>query len=158
MVRANLHIEEPKWRKMPVGRVKLLEVFKDFEVTVRGKGQFGRYNQMFIVEPKKDAEPITKEALEAYVENLKRRYPGEGFRLRKYKNYIVLDKPSRRWKGNRLVKVKDRVPIYFDLKNQKFYVPKWYVEKRTRLTNFIIMVTLGALGVTRVRYLKTIGR
>jgi len=138
--------------------MKLLEVFKDFQVKVRGRGQFGRYNQLFIVEPKDKWEPITKEALEGYVENLNKRYPNEGFRLRKYKQYVVLDKPSRRWKGGRLVKVKDRVPIYFDLKNQKFYVPKWYVEKRTRLTNFIIMVTLGALGVTRVKYLKTIGR
>mgnify|MGYP000011619538 CR=1 FL=1 len=179
--------------------MKLLEVFKDFQVEVIGSSQHGRYRALYIVEPKPNHEPITVEDLKEYVEKLRQKYPDRGFYLRKYKNFIVLTQktviaprgvqgeikrtrkqlkrymkllmpsPVDLWmihllreklrKLSSKVKVKkDAVPIYFDLESQKIYVPKTYVERKPKLVNYILMRTLGALGVARTRYDKIIGR
>jgi len=53
---------------------------------------------------------------------------------------------------------KDAIPIYFDLQNQRIYVPKTYMDKKPKLANYILMRTLGALGLTKTRYKKIIGR
>jgi len=55
-------------------------------------------------------------------------------------------------------RVEKGIEIWFDLKEQKVYVPKFYVEKLPKLTNYLLMVTLGALGLTTTRYLKTCGK
>ena len=55
------------------------------------------------------------------------------------------------------VRVRDRIPIYVDLERQEFYVPQSYLRRRKKLANYIIMRTLGTLGVSRMRYIKTVG-
>jgi len=71
--------------------VTLKEVFRDFEVIVKGRGHKGKYEQLFKVEPKRDPNTITLDDLRAYVESLKQKYPNRGFKLRKYRNLHVID-------------------------------------------------------------------
>jgi len=142
--------------------MQLLEVFKDFKVIIEGASQHGRYRALFEVIPKNNQSPITVEALSKYVERLQQKHPDRNFYLRHTrvggrefyvitrKCYVTLPDGTRK-------RVYDRVPIYFDLQNQKIYVPKSYVEKQKKLVNYIIFRTLGGLGVSRVIYLQTIG-
>ena len=139
----------------------MLEVFKDFEVVVRGKCNYGRYEAEFVIEPKTNPKTVTLKDLESYVERLRQRYPDKNFYLRRThvkgrlfyvitrKSYVTLPNGKRK-------RVRDRVPIYVDLESQRFYVPASYVKKQRRLVNYIVMRTLGALGVSTSRYLRTI--
>jgi len=143
--------------------MRLLEVFKDFKVTLRGKGQFGRYDQLFTVEPKTEPKHLTLEDLQNYVKNLQERYPNHQFYLRrtthKGKTYYVITRKSyRKLPNGKKKRVRDRIPIYIDLENQKFYIPQTYVKRKPRLTNYIIFRTLGALGISTVKYEKTLNR
>jgi len=173
--------------------VRLLEVFKDFEVKVRGKSFHSQYDAEYIVVPKKRPKKVTLEDLKNYVRRLQQRYPQRNFKLRKYKNFYIItqqityvDEETKRGINalrrrlrsinrrllpsvidryeriilsqklnnlrRRVKRRKDVIPIYIDLENQKFYVPKSYVEKRRKLTNYIIMRTLGTLGVSTSKY------
>jgi len=59
---------------------------------------------------------------------------------------------------NSIGRVDKGVDIYFDLTGQKVYVPRYYIEKTPKLANYILFRTLGALGLTTTRYLKTCGK
>jgi len=136
---------------------KLVRIFDEFRPTLRGKGNFGRYDQLFEVVRRPNPKTVTLEDLAEYVFNLKEKYPENGFQLREVRlngrTYYVIDKKSwRRLKGGVRVRVTDRVPIYVDLERQEFYVPQWYVRKRRRLASYIVMRTLGTLGVSTVKY------
>jgi len=48
---------------------------------------------------------------------------------------------------------KDAIPIYVDLSKQRFFVPESHVKRKRRLVNYIIMITLGSLGVSQSQYL-----
>jgi len=178
--------------------VTLLEVFKDFDVTVESWTYRPKYNIIKLITPKENPKIITLEDLENYVQRLAERYPERGFRIRKYKNFHVIDQKfyppeyyqekediletmrfhearRRRYPPisalerlmiikklktlrNRLKKLKrnrkkDRIPIYFDLDQQRVFVPKTYVKRNKSLTNYICMITLGALGVSQSRYI-----
>jgi hypothetical protein len=67
------------------------------------------------------------------------------------KSYIITPDGKRK-------KVRDRIPIYIDLEEQAFYIPKSYIEKNRKLANFVILRVLGALGVARAKYVQTLGR
>jgi len=136
---------------------RLVKIFDEHVPVVRGKGQFGRYNQLFEVVKKRNPKKLTLEDLAEYVFNLKERYPDRGFQLREVeldgRKFYVIDKKSwRKLPNGRRVRVRDRIPIYVDLERQEFYVPQSYLKRRKRLTNYIIMRTLGTLGVSTVRY------
>jgi len=141
---------------------RLVKIFDEHRPMVRGKGYFGRYRQLFEIVRRRSPKKVTLEAISEYVFNLKEKYPNEGFQLRKTqvngRTYYVIDKKSRkRLPSGKLKQVSNRVPIYVDLERQEFYVPKWYLKNRKRLANYIIMRTLGALGVSTVRYLGNRG-
>ena len=129
--------------------LKLVEIFTEHTPTVQGGSQYGRYKADFIIEKKPNPPRITETELGIYVERLQHKYPSEGFYLRKIKwhgkTLHVIGKIKRRG-------VTGRVPIYFDLENQKFYVEKKDLEKNEKLANFIIMTTLGSLGVSQSKY------
>jgi len=179
--------------------MKLLEVWRDFQIEVAGSSQFGKYKAIYLVVPKENADPLTLEKLKEHVKRLQQRYPQRQFYLRKYKNYIVLTQKTviaprgvhgeikklrkiiRKYQklmiqtalhqyliyklrerikqfSRQITVKKDAIPIYFDLENQKIYVPKTYMDKKPKLVNYILMRTLGALGLTKIRYKKIIGR
>ncbi|MEM2529109.1 MAG: hypothetical protein QXG40_06900 [Ignisphaera sp.] len=135
--------------------MKLMEVFKDFEVRLRGKSFHSKYDAEYIVEPKPNPKTVTIEDLQKYIEGLQRRYPDKNFYLgRRGELYVITRKKRMKMADGTIKYVTDRVPIYVDLKEQKFYVPQYYVKRRYKLTCYIIMRTLGTLGVSRVRYAK----
>ncbi|MEM4500569.1 MAG: hypothetical protein QW512_00365 [Thermofilaceae archaeon] len=142
--------------------MKLLEVFKDFEVRVRGKSFRSRYDAEYIVEPRQDPKIVTIDDLRKYVEELQRKYPDRNFYL--YTTHVngveyhVITRKKRLKLPGGVKYVSDRVPIYVDLKSQRFYVPQHYVKRRYRLTCYLIMRVLGTLGVAKVRYARVIGR
>jgi len=137
--------------------MKLLEVFKDFQVIVNGKGRFGAYDQTFRVEPKENHEPLTIDRLREYVRKMRERYPEREFKLATRtvngKKYYIITRKSYKKENGKIHRVWDRVPIYFDLEEQKAYVPEFYVRTRPKLVNYICMVTLGALGLSQSRYI-----
>jgi len=126
--------------------MRLLEVFKDFEVTVRGWSNKPQYTTRYRIVPREDFDPLTLEDLEDYIESLQKRFPDRGFYLRKYKNFRVITQKGSYHK-------KDAVPIYVDLKEQRFYVPSSYLRRNRCLVNYICMVTLGSLGITKREYM-----
>jgi len=139
--------------------VKLVEVFGEFKPVVRGGGNFGRYAQVFNVEPKEGAPKLTLQDLESYVRNLRERYPGKDFKLRRVvvgsTEYFVIDKRSYyRDERGRRHEVADRVPIYFDLERQKFFIPQSYIRRKRVLASYIAMVVLGALKVAQTKYAR----
>ena len=144
-------------------RIKLLEVFEDFEIYVKGGSQYGRYDAWFKVVPRKDRKRIELKDLEEYIKNLQKRFPKKNFYLGKRKIngktfYIITKKSYYIDNNGRKRKIRDRVPIYADLEEQKFYVPASYVKKMPKLVNYICMVTLGALGVSQSVYIRSMGR
>jgi hypothetical protein len=135
----------------------LLEIFKDIQITLKGSGQFGRYPQTFKIVPKKTRQTLTLEDLQEYVANLQQRYPNRNFYLRHThvagrEYYVITRKCYALGQDGKNHRVWDRVPIYIDLAEQKFYISKHYAETRPKLANFIIMKTLGALGISQSRY------
>lgn len=141
--------------------MELLEVFKDFQVLIRGKLYHSKYDALYEVVPKPNPKVVTLEDLKRYVENLQKRYPDHGFKLDRVvvngrELYVVTRKSALKMPDGSRKKVRDRIPIYVDLVSQKFYVPKTYVKRQYKLTCYIIMRTLGALGVSTVKYISTV--
>jgi len=135
--------------------VRLLEVFKDFQVTVMGASQRSRYHYPMRIERKPNPNRLSLEDLVDYVETLKVKFPDKGFKLTKRrvegKQYYIITKRSyRKDEQGRSHEVMDRAPIYCDLEEQRFFVPQRYLRDRRRLVNYVIMRTLGSLGITRV--------
>ena len=139
--------------------MELLEVFKDFEVVMRGKSGMGKYDALYKLVPVNPPKPVTLDDLARYVEGLQQRFPDRGFYLGAVKvgekRYFVVTKKSwmRSPDGTRK-RVHDRVPVYVDLEGQKFYVPKSYVKKKYKLACYVLMRVLGSLGVAKVKYLS----
>ena len=135
--------------------LKLIEIFEEHTPIVQGGSQYGRYKANFIIEKKLNPPKITVKDLTDYIQRLKQRYPNEGFYLSKitWKNKTLHVIGKRKRKG-----VTGRVLIYFDLENQKFYVDKRDLEKNERLANYIIMVTLGSLGISQSKYANGLRR
>ena len=130
--------------------VELLEVFRDHIVEVEYREKSGKYRILYEIVPKKQPATLTEETLRNYIDRLASKYPEEGFTLEKVKmskrTYHVMTKVGERAKFS-------NVPIYFDIDNQKIFVPKECVENNEKLTNYILMRTLGALGITQSKYL-----
>jgi len=142
--------------------MKLLEVFKDFEVKLRGKSNFGRYEGEYILVKKPTPKRVTPQDLAKYAARLQKKFPERKFQLkiRKYKGvtYYIIDQDVWvRRRGRRKTRKKDRVPIYFDVEEQKVYVPRTFVEKNLRLVGYILMRTLGALGISTVKWVGRSG-
>ena len=131
----------------------LLEIFRDYYPIVNGKGQFGRYNQKFIIVPKSRPAKITLGKLKIYVATLQKRFPDKNFILKKKQvgriTYYILTKKRYDKHGNLQ---RDIVPLWFDIENQKVWIEERVVKKMPKLANYIIMVTLGALGISQSKY------
>jgi len=46
------------------------------------------------------------------------------------------------------------MPIFFDLEEQRFYVADIFLKKVPKLVNYIIMRTLGKLGISQSKYIR----
>ena len=130
--------------------MQLVELFKDYTPIVRGKALNSRYEAVYRIERKANPKTVTEEDLIKYVNSLQQRYPNHNFYLRRWRNYHIITRKGKY--------VKDRVSIYIDLEKQAFYVPKHCIEKNPKLANYIIMVTLGALGVSQSKHEAILSR
>lgn len=142
--------------------MRLLEVFKDFDILLRGKANFGKYNGTFLLVRRPNPKKITEQDLSKYVARLQQRFPERKFqvKVRKYRGkvYHIVDQDIWvRRRGRRRKRKKDRVPIFFDLEEQKIYVPESFVKRNKRLVGYILMRTLGTLGVSTVKWAKGSG-
>jgi len=180
-------------------RMKLLEVFTDFNIILEAGSQFGRYRQLMRIERRSNHPPITLERLQALVESLAKRYPERGFKLERsrlpdpaekrrierliqtYKSRMLkspidtmmiqyytnqlknlpqktlyrLSQSSRTPEGK---KKRDYITILFDLENQKIFIPHSFLKRRRKLMFYLLMRTLGALGISQSKYMETIRR
>lgn len=127
----------------------LREIFTQHTPIVEGGSQHGRYRCLFRIERRQNPNIVTLQKLMEYVDNLNRRYPNEKFYLKKinYKTeklYILAKRKNKTEIG--------RIPIYFNLEKQAFYIEKETLQRNPKLANYIIMTTLGALGVSQSKY------
>jgi len=53
--------------------------------------------------------------------------------------------------------ITSNVPIFFDLEEQRFYVKKELLEREPKLTSYVLMRALGALGVSQSKYVGPFG-
>ena len=146
-----LHVfrrKEP--RLVEIFREHIVEVRSTQRVQGRGGKVYGERDVLYRIMPKENPKTVTVEDLEKYVAKLNMHHPEEGFTLKKVKirgrEMFVITKNSTN--SN-----KPNVPIYFDIKNQKFYIEKESTEE-PEIANYIIMRTLGALGVSQSKYLQ----
>ena len=134
-----------------------MEFYKNFKVYMIGGSQSNRYKALYELVPKPDRKHITKEDLDDYVEKLKAKYPDKGFylgvtRIDGRTLYVITRKSYQKLPDGSKHRVKERVPVYFDLESQKVYVPQWYIKNRRKLANYILMRTLGSLGYASMEY------
>jgi hypothetical protein len=123
-----------------VGKIRLLEAFKDFEVKIKSDNSFKK------VILTKSIKTITEKDLKAMVIGLRAKYPDKNYRLVKRKiagkTYLII----RRGKASL-----NNPPVYFDLEAGKVLVPQTYVKKVGRLVNSVILYRLNPLGIVKVR-------
>jgi hypothetical protein len=143
--------------------VKLLQVFRDIELTYTAKSRGARrddtYYRRYRVVPLRGHDPLTLEKLEEYLKNLQERFPDRGFYLKEKiidgRRFYILSQKTRNPDGK---KKKDVVSIYFDLAFQRVYVPYSYWRNNKRLTTFILHRVLGALGLATTKHESYVGR
>lgn len=138
--------------------MKLLEIFKDFKIIIKGKSFHSKYDADFEVIKKTNPKVITLQDLKEYIEDLQNKYPNHNFYLdHKYVNgkeyYIITRKKRMRMPNGSIKYVKERIPIYIDLKEQKFYIPQCYIKKQYKLACYVIMRVLGILGISTTKYI-----
>lgn len=136
---------------------ELVEVFRQYKnILIRGASGFRRYPATFKL-VRTDGK-ITLEKLQNYIQSLQSKYPDRHFALKTFeyrgRTLHIITKKSYVKEGGKIKVVKDRIPIYFDLEGQKVYVPKSYILYNRKLTNYVLMRVLGALGIAKVKYLK----
>jgi len=131
----------------------LIEIFKDHTPTVKGKSNRGQYEAEYIVTKRSDAKRVELQDLIDYVARLNEKYPEEFFYIKAMRR--VQDFGDKKLYMLTKENEEKRVPIIFDLEEQRFYIRRQDLETNPQLANYIIMRTLGALGVSQSRYLST---
>jgi hypothetical protein len=105
---------------------------------------------------------VTLEKMWEYVRRLRQKYPDRCFTVRRVVLRVdgrkrVFHVITRRIKGDPMGEidgsVPDLIPIFINIRKQEFYVPERCIRENRKLTNFVILRVLGALGVTRNKYL-----
>jgi predicted ester cyclase len=138
--------------------VKLFDEYEDIEISSIVQGRYEYAYKVVRVEGAK----VTLEKMWEYVRRLRQRYPDRRFTIRR----VVLRVNGRRRvfhvitrdiKGDPVGSIDgsapETVPIYINLRKQEFYVPERCVRENRKLTNFVVLRVLGALGVARNKYL-----
>jgi hypothetical protein len=145
--------------------MKLVDVFRvliPFEIRDKTRSRNGKkeYERTHLVVENPDKPQITRESLEQFFvgfkERIRKKYGDEIAELfylkeRKYMGriYLVFSRKNVKLSDPRLRK---RISLYFDLEKQRVYIPASYVKKAPRLVNFILLRTLGELGLVKKEY------
>jgi hypothetical protein len=138
--------------------VKLFDEYEDIEISSIVQGRYEYAYKVVRVEGAK----VTLEKMWEYVRRLRQKHPDRRFTIRR----VVLRVNGRRRVFHVITRVvrgdpvgeldgsvPDLIPIYVSLRKQEFYVPERCVRENRKLTNFVVLRVLGALGVARNKYL-----
>ena len=126
-------------------KAELLEIVKDFIPEIRDYTQrpiYERVRKIMVPRVKLSFNDFLRAAMEF---NERMEAKGKSARLEAKVRvvdgqvYYVLRRADRQWK--------DDIPIYYNPKTQRFYIPKRYPSRRKKLTSYVIMLRLAALGV-----------
>jgi len=145
--------------------MKLVDVFRvllPFEIQDKARSRNGKkeYVRTHLVVENLDRPKITREGLEQFFagfkERIRKKYGDEIAELfylkeKKYKGriYFVFSRRNVKIADPRLRK---RISLYFDLEKQRVYIPASYIKKAPRLVNFVLLRTLGELGLVKKEY------
>jgi predicted ester cyclase len=138
--------------------VRLFDEYDDIEVSSIVQGRYEYAYKVVRVEGAK----VTLEKMWEYVRRLRQKYPDRRFTIRR----VVLRVNGRRRvfhvitrdiKGDPVGSIDgtapEVVPIYVSIRKQEFYVPEYCTREKRKLTNFVVLRVLGALGIARNKYL-----
>jgi len=146
-------------------KMKLVEIFGKLNPRLVGGSHWPKYRALFSVRKRSDPQVVTLEMLEEYARQLELKVKSRNPKLKVILRPVKVDGKtlfrfgvSKYWKDEEGKKHTNwaRVPIYFDLEEQRFFVPVYYILTRPKLTNYIVMRTLGALGVSQSTYIKPV--
>ena len=138
----------------------MVKIFDEYDnITIVGGSCNGRYRALYKLTRLPNAE-ITYDKLLEYVRNLRQKFPDRDFMLKEArydgKTFYVITRKSYTKVGDKIKIVRDRVPIYFNIHEQAIYVPRSYLKQQKKLTHYVLMRTLGALKIARVKYVRTL--
>jgi hypothetical protein len=138
--------------------VKLFDEYDDIELSHLAQGRYEDVRKVVRV----DGAKVTLEGIWEYVRHLRQKYPNRNFTVRRVglriggrrRMFYVI---TRDIKGDPVGSIDgtapEVVPIYVSIRKQEFYVPEYCIREKRKLTNFVILRVLGALGVARAKYL-----
>jgi hypothetical protein len=138
--------------------VKLFDEYDDIEVSRYMQGRYEVGCKVVRV----DGAKVTLEKMWEYVRHLRQRHPERRFTIRRVVLRVngrkrVFHVITRDIKGDPVGSIDgtapEVIPIYVSIRKQEFYVPEYCIREKRKLTNFVILRVLGALGVARDKYL-----
>jgi hypothetical protein len=145
-------------KSLGIRLVRLFDEYDDIEVSSIVQGRYEYAYKVVRVEGAK----VTLEKMWDYVRRLRQKYPDRRFTIRRVVLRVngrrrVFHVITRNIKGDPVGEVDgsvpDLIPIYINLRRQEFYVPERCIKENRKLTNFVVLRALGALGVARNKYL-----
>jgi hypothetical protein len=140
--------------------IRLVRLFDEYDNIEVPSIVQGRYEYVYEVVRVGGAKVTLKEMWE-YVRRLRQKYPDKRFTVRRVglridgrrRMFYVI---TRDIEGDVMGSVDgtapEVVPIYVSVRKQEFYVPEYCIREKRKLTNFVILRVLGALGVARNKY------
>lgn len=149
---------ESRRKGVDVRLVRLFDEYEDIEVSSIVQGRYEYVYRVVRVEGAK----VTLEKMWEYVSRLRQKHPDRRFTIRRVglriggrrRIFYVITRDIR---GDPVGSIDgtapEVVPIYVSIRKQEFYVPEYCIREKRKLTNFVILRVLGALGVARNKYL-----
>jgi hypothetical protein len=140
--------------------IKLVRLFDEYDNIEVSSIVQGRYEYVYNVVRVESAK-VTLKRMWEYVKRLRQKYPDKRFTIRrvcfrvngrKRVFYVITRDVKGDPMGSIDGSVPDVIPIYISLRKQEFYVPELCIRENRKLTNFVILRVLGALGVARNKY------
>jgi len=119
---------------LKIGKITLMELCADFEITVQDSSHKQKYIRTRRIKLLRKNIKLTKKDFIEAAAKLAEAYPDKGYKFRKYKGLWILS----REKG---------VPLYYSRKTRKIYVPKTWVERRFKEVKKALPYRLKSLNI-----------
>jgi hypothetical protein len=148
----------PQRKGTDIRLVRLFDEYDDIEVPNYSLRPFDCVYRVV----RNEGAKVTLEKMWEYVRHLRQKYPDRRFTIRRVVLRVggrkrVFQVITRDIKGDPVGSIDgtapEVVPIYVSIRKQEFYVPEYCIREKRRLTNFVILKVLGALGVAKRKYL-----
>jgi len=128
----------------------LYEPWHDFIPKLRSWTKRPRYRTIRTISYKQYPFKLTEEELVEFVESLKRKYPGKGYKLESEELFVKAKRGVGTIRFHIITRSNTKTinpPIYFDLASGRCYIPKHFVEKYPRLSSSVVLYRLHPLGI-----------